>query len=225
MFIWLQTATAFWLGGGTISLSCCMYVGLIMLGRQTRTAELLMPEQSAFEIELLTENLRSHKSPSIDQIPAELIKAWVEQFAMRSINLLFQFSIKRNSLNIWRSRSMYLPIRRAIKQIVVIIEVYLFCQHSFIQHSTVKLQSICRESYWESSMWMPTQRVNYWWHRFSIRPIIKKKLEYNKAVHRLFIDSKKVYYSVRREYSHWVCYPMKLVSLIKLYLTEKYSTD
>jgi len=32
--IWLQTSTVFWLGGGTISLSYLMYMGLMMLGRQ-----------------------------------------------------------------------------------------------------------------------------------------------------------------------------------------------
>jgi len=32
--IWLQTPTAFWLGGGIISLSCRMYMGLMMLCRQ-----------------------------------------------------------------------------------------------------------------------------------------------------------------------------------------------
>ena len=34
-----------------------------------------MPETSAFEVELAIENLRSQKSPSIDQIPVEFIKA------------------------------------------------------------------------------------------------------------------------------------------------------
>jgi hypothetical protein len=33
-----------------------------------------MPEPSVFEIELAIEKLNSHKSPGIDQIPAELIK-------------------------------------------------------------------------------------------------------------------------------------------------------
>ena len=36
-----------------------------------------MPEPSAFEVELAIEKLKSHKSPGIDQIPAELIKAGV----------------------------------------------------------------------------------------------------------------------------------------------------
>jgi len=45
--------------------------------RQTEihTAEPLVHETSASEVELAIEKLRSHKSPGIDQIPAELIKA------------------------------------------------------------------------------------------------------------------------------------------------------
>jgi hypothetical protein len=40
--------------------------------RQTEihTAEPLVPEPNASEVELVIEKLRSHKSPSIDQIPA-----------------------------------------------------------------------------------------------------------------------------------------------------------
>jgi hypothetical protein len=37
------------------------------------TAEPLVPEPSALEAELAIEKLKSHKSPGIDQIPAELI--------------------------------------------------------------------------------------------------------------------------------------------------------
>ena len=33
-----------------------------------------MPESSTFEFEVDIEELKSHKSPDIDQIPAELIK-------------------------------------------------------------------------------------------------------------------------------------------------------
>jgi len=47
--------------------------------RQTEihTAETLVPETSAFEFELTVENVRSHTSPGIDQISAELIKTGV----------------------------------------------------------------------------------------------------------------------------------------------------
>jgi len=34
-----------------------------------------VPEPSAFEVELAIQKLKSHKSPGIDQIPAELIKS------------------------------------------------------------------------------------------------------------------------------------------------------
>jgi len=45
--------------------------------RQTdiHTAEPLMPEPSAFEVEMATEKLKGNKSPDGDQIRAELIKA------------------------------------------------------------------------------------------------------------------------------------------------------
>ena len=38
------------------------------------TADPLVPEPSAFEVELASEKLKNHKSPGTDEIPAELIK-------------------------------------------------------------------------------------------------------------------------------------------------------
>ena len=42
---------------------------------EIHTAEPLVPEPSACEVELAIDKLKSHRSPGIDQIPAELIKA------------------------------------------------------------------------------------------------------------------------------------------------------
>jgi len=42
---------------------------------EIHTTELLVPEPSACEVKLVIEKLKGHKSPSVDQIPAELIKA------------------------------------------------------------------------------------------------------------------------------------------------------
>jgi hypothetical protein len=42
---------------------------------EIHTAEPLVPEPSALEFEMAIEKLKSHKSPGIDQIPAEFIKA------------------------------------------------------------------------------------------------------------------------------------------------------
>jgi len=42
---------------------------------EIHTAEPLVPQPSVSDVELVIEKLKSHKSPGIDQIPAELIKA------------------------------------------------------------------------------------------------------------------------------------------------------
>ena len=64
-------------------------------------------------------------------------------------------------------------------------------------------------------------------HIFCIRQIHEKKWEYNEAVHQLFIDFKNAYDSVRREglYNILIEFgiPKKLVTLIKMCLTETYS--
>jgi len=72
---------------------------------EIHTAEPLVPEPSAAEVELAIDKLKSPKSPGIDQIPAELIKAGVEQFAWRFINLLFLFGRRRECMKSGRNRS------------------------------------------------------------------------------------------------------------------------
>jgi hypothetical protein len=81
---------------------------------EIHTAEPLVSELSDFEIELAIENLKSYKSPVIDQIPAELIKAGSR--TIRSDIQKFIIFIW-NCLRSGRSRSLYLSTGRAIKQI------------------------------------------------------------------------------------------------------------
>ena len=61
--------------GGTITRRYSMYMDLVVRQREIHTAEPLLPELNAFKFEMAIENLKSHKSPGIEQIPAELIKA------------------------------------------------------------------------------------------------------------------------------------------------------
>ena len=63
-------------------------------------------------------------------------------------------------------------------------------------------------------------------HLYCIRQMLEKKWEYSEAVHRLFIDFKKAYDSVRREFYYNILtefgIPKKLIRLIKMCLTETY---
>ena len=64
---------------------------------EIHTAESLVPEPNAAEVELAIDKLKSHKSPVIDQIPAELIKA-----GCRTICL----EIRRLITSIWKKEKL-----------------------------------------------------------------------------------------------------------------------
>jgi len=73
--IWLQTPTVFWLWRNHFSQLLNVYEVNDVKWTEINTAEPLVPEPSAFEVELAIEKLKSHKSPGTDKIPAEMIKA------------------------------------------------------------------------------------------------------------------------------------------------------
>ena len=79
--------------------------------RQTElhTAELLVPEQSAFEVELAIEKLISPKSPGTDQIPAKLIKAGDRKIRYEIHTLIISFWNKEELPEEWKE-SIIVPI-------------------------------------------------------------------------------------------------------------------
>ena len=72
---------------------------------EIHTAEPLVPEPSVAEFELVIEKLNSHKSPGIDQIPVELIKARGRTICLEIHKLSFLFGRRRNCLKGGKSRS------------------------------------------------------------------------------------------------------------------------
>ena len=72
---------------------------------EIHTAESQVPDPSSSEVELAIDKPESHKSPGIDQIPAELIKVGGRTMCLEIINLLLLFGRRRNFLKIGRSRS------------------------------------------------------------------------------------------------------------------------
>ena len=57
---------------------------------EIHTAEPLVPEPSASEVELVIHKLKSHKSPSIDQILAEILLYYINYSCLtRSLALVY----------------------------------------------------------------------------------------------------------------------------------------
>jgi hypothetical protein len=74
----------------------------IMDVRQTEihTAEPLVPEPSAFEVEMAIEKLKGQKSTSTDQIAAEFIKSGGKTIRYESINVLIRYGIRGSALGV-----------------------------------------------------------------------------------------------------------------------------
>jgi hypothetical protein len=119
-----------------------MYMGLMMLAhRNIHTAELLVPEQSASEVELAIEELKSHKSLGMDPIPAELIKA-----GDRTI----LYEIHKLIISIWNTEELPEEWKESF-----IVPIY---KKGDKTNPAVNVNSICRGNYWGSSMWIPMQQ-------------------------------------------------------------------
>ena len=106
----MQTSTVFWLGGGIFlpDTECVHGVNDV---RQTEvhTAEPLMPEPSASEVELAIEKLKSHKLPGIDQVPPELIKAGGKTIRCEIHKLIISIWNKEELPEEWKE-SIIVPI-------------------------------------------------------------------------------------------------------------------
>ena len=106
-----------------------MYMGVSDVRQaEIHTAELLVPEQSALEVELAIEILKSHRSPSNDQIPAELIKAGGNTIRCAIHKLIIYIWNKEELPDEW-TRSIIVPIhKKGVKQIVITVGADHFCQ-------------------------------------------------------------------------------------------------
>ena len=77
----------------------------------THTAEPLVPEPSAFEFDLDIEKLKSHKSPGIDPIPAELIKEGGGTIRCQIHNLIVSIWNKEELPEEWEE-SIIVPVHK-----------------------------------------------------------------------------------------------------------------
>jgi len=78
---------------------------------EIHTTEPLVPESSAAEVELAIDKLKSHKSPGIDQIPAELIKAGGRIICLEIHKLISSIWKKEKLPEEWKE-SIIIPIHK-----------------------------------------------------------------------------------------------------------------
>jgi len=76
---------------------------------EIHTAEPLVPVPSASEVELAIEKLKSHKSPDIDHIPAELTKGWGKTIRCEVHTLIMSIWNKEELPEEWKE-SIIVPI-------------------------------------------------------------------------------------------------------------------
>jgi hypothetical protein len=132
--------------------------------RQTeiRTEEPLVPESSAFEVEIAMEKIKSHKSPGTDQIPAELIKTGGRTIHSE-IHKLTNSVWNKEELPEHRKKSIVVPIHKKddetgcsnYRGILLLSAAYN------VQHPGLTVNSIFRGNYWRSSVRISTKQVNY----------------------------------------------------------------
>jgi len=187
--IWLQTPTIFWLGGGTISLSNVQAVSVVRQA-ELHTAQPLVPEPSRFEVELAIEKLKIHKSPSNDQIPAELIKAGGRTIHSDIHKLINSIWNKKELPEQWKE-PIIVPIYRkgdktdcnSYTSISLLPTMYKILSNILLSRLTPHAEEIIGDD--ECGFRRNRSATD---HIFCIRQILEIKWEYNKAVHQLFID-------------------------------------
>ena len=133
--------------------------------RQTElhTLEPVLAESSAFEVEMATEKLKRHKSPCMDQIPAELTKARGRTICC-DICKLINSVWSKEELPEERKGSIIVPIyMKGDKTDLIIIEAHHLGQvyTQFNPLPAVKVNPIYRQNFWGSSVWILTQKVIY----------------------------------------------------------------
>jgi hypothetical protein len=198
--------------------------------RQTEihTAEPLVPEPSAFEVEKDIENLKRYKSPNIDCIPAELIKAGgstISSEIHKHIN-----SICKEKLPEQWKESVIVPVYKKDDKtdcsnyhgISLLSVAYKILSNILLSRLTPYAEEILGDHQYGFQCNRSSTD-----HTFCICQTLQQKWEYNEVVHQLFVDFNKAYDPVRREVLYNILIqfgiPLKLIRFIKMCLNETYS--
>jgi hypothetical protein len=194
--------------------------------RQTAVpkAKPLVPEPSAYEVEMAIEKLKRHKSPGIDQIPVELIKAGGRTICSEIHKLIN--SIGKEELPEEWKESIIVPIYKKgnktncsnYRGISLLSTTYKILSNILLSRLRKLLGIISVNLH-------ATGQLLIMYSAF-VKHMRKNGKTMNHCIS-YFIDFKKAYDSFRREVLCNVLIefdiPMKLVRLIKVCLNETYS--
>jgi len=193
---------------------------------EIHTAESLVPEPSAVEFELAIDKLKSHKSPGIDQIPAELIKAGGRTICLEIHKLITSIWKKEKLPEGWKE-SIIIPINKKgdktdcnnYRGMSLLPTTYKILSNILLSRLILYAKEIIGDHQCGFRRNRSTTD-----QIFCIHQILEKKWEYNEPVNQLFIDFRKAYNSVRKEvlYKTLINFgiPRNLVMLIKMSLTN-----
>jgi hypothetical protein len=165
------------------------------------TAEPIVTEPSAFEVEIAVEKMKRHKSPGIDQIRTELIKAGGRKIRSEIHTLINSIGNKKELSEEWKE-SITVPIYKKGDKthcnnytgISLLSTTYKISSNILLSRRTP-----CAEESIGGRQYGFLRSRSITDHIFCVRQTLEEKWEYNEAVHQLFIDFKKVYDSIRRE--------------------------
>ena len=164
------------------------------------TADPLVSDPSSFEVELAIDKLKSHKSPDIDEIPAELIKAEGGTICLE-IHKLITSIWKKAKLPEESKEPIIVPIHKGDKRdcnnyrgISLLPTTYKILSNILLSRLVPYVKEIIGDHH--SGFRRNKTTID---HIFFNRQMLEKKWEYNEEVHQRFIDFKKAYDSVRRE--------------------------
>ena len=144
---------------------------------------------------------KSHKSPGIDQIPAELIKAGGRTIRYETHKLIISVWNKEELPEEWKE-SIVVPFYMKgdktdcnnYRGISPLPTTYKISSNILLSRITPYAEEIIGDHQCEFQRNRSTTD-----HLFWIRQMLEKKWEYNEAVHQLFIDFKNAYDAVRRQ--------------------------
>ena len=95
---------------------------------EIHTAEPLVPEPSATEVELAIDKLKSHKSPGVDQIPGKLIKVDGGTICLKIHKLITSIWKKEKLPEEWKESIIVSIYKKGDKTDFNNYRAYHFCQ-------------------------------------------------------------------------------------------------